>query len=107
MYLTRLQGFSQQKWGPTWQRPQGLGAHRALRWSGRGSISATKVKGEVRKAELEEKVLEAINDQEEVRGKPQGNSWWAPCGMGVREEADEAQRWASEELELMKHCSTK
>lgn len=50
--------------------------------------------------------LEAVSGQEEVRHKPQVNSWWVPCDVMVREEVDETQRWPSEELELMKDFST-
>lgn len=60
----------------------------------------------MRGAKRQEMAMETINGQEEVRGKPRIKSQWVSCGAMVREKANDAQRWVSEELEMMEHCNT-
>lgn len=60
----------------------------------------------MRGANRQEMAMETINGQEEVRGKPRIKSQWVSCSVMVREKANEAQRWVSEELEMMEHCNT-
>lgn len=60
----------------------------------------------MRGVEQQEMAMGTINRQEKMRGKPQINFQWVSCGVMVREKADEAQRWVSEELEMLEHCNT-